>query len=64
MNTKDLYTRIKKTCQDKKKRQIVEAISGISPYRMKKALKSQSDFEDLKFSEIARIEAILDTYGD
>lgn len=63
-DTSKLYEKVVRCSKNKDKLSIIEALSGVSPYRMKIALKSNNDFNNLKLNEIATIESIIDIYGE
>lgn len=49
--------------QDNKTKRFIEGLSGVSPFRMKKALKSYNDFNDLRLNEIIKLEKITTNIG-
>lgn len=63
-DTSKLYEKVIRCSENKDKLGIIEALSGVSPYRMKIALKSNKDFNNLKLNEIVNIESIIDIYGE
>ena len=67
MNYRDttmVYNNVKFYYAIKKNKRIMEALSGVSPFRMKKALKSYDDFNNLKLNEIVKLEEIATTIGE
>lgn len=67
MNYRDtsmVYTNVKYYYNIKKNKRLMEALSGVSTFRMKKALKSNEDFNNLKLNEIMRLEEITTNIGD
>ena len=67
MNYRDttmVYTNVKFYYNIKKNKRFMEALSGVSTFRMKKALKSNDDFNNLKLNEIMRLEEITTNIGD
>ena len=50
--------------QDNKTKRLIEGLSGVSPFRMKKALRSYDDFNNLKLNEIIKLEEITTNIGD
>lgn len=42
----------------------MEALSGVSQFRLKKAIKSYNNFNDLKLNEIIKLEDVIDKIGE
>lgn len=59
-----VYNNVKFYYNIKKNKRLMEALSGVSPFRMKKALKSYEDFNNLKLNEIIKLEEITTKIGD
>ena len=58
-----VYNNVKFYYNIKKNKRLMEALSGVSPFRMKKALKSYDDFNNLKLNEIIKLEEITTKIG-
>lgn len=63
-DTTMVYNNVKFYYEDKKNRKILEALSGVSHYRFKKAIKSYDSFNDLKLNEIIRLEDVIYKIGE
>lgn len=65
LDTSQIYYDLMACLQDKDAKRIITALSGVSPYRMKKVIKSEDDFNDLKLNEVIKIgELIEDIYNN
>lgn len=67
MNYRDttvVYNNVKFYYDDKKNRKILEALSGISDFRLKKAIKSYESFNNLKLNEIIKLEDVIYKIGE
>lgn len=67
MNYRDttiVYNNVKFYYEDKKNRKILEALSGVSQFRLKKAIKSYDNFNDLKLNEIIKLEDVINKIGE
>lgn len=59
-----MYNNVKFYYDDKKNRKILEALSGISDFRLKKAIKSYESFNNLKLNEIIKLEDVIYKIGE
>lgn len=50
--------------KDNKTKRLIEGLSGVSPFRMKKALRSYDDFNNLRLNDIIKLEDIVTKIGD
>lgn len=57
-DTSMVYSNCLACYQDKQAQKIMCALSGVSPYRLKNAIKSNEEFNNLKLNEIIKLEAI------
>ena len=63
-DTTTVYNNVVFYYKDKKNRKILEALSGVSQFRLKKAIKSYENFNDLKLNEIIKLEDVIDKIGE
>lgn len=59
-DTSQIYYDLLSCLQDKDAKRIITALSGVSPYRMKKAIKSEDDFNYLKLNDVIKIGELID----
>lgn len=67
MNYRDttmVYNNVKYYYGIKKNKRLIEALSGVSLFRMKKAMKSNEDFNNLKLNEIIKLEEVVTKIGE
>lgn len=67
MNYRDTtmaYNNVKYYYGIKKNKRLIEALSGVSLFRMKKAMKSNEDFNNLKLNEIIKLEEVVTKIGE
>lgn len=57
-DTSTVYSNCLSCYQNKQVQRIMCALSGVSPYRLKNAVKSNEDFNNLKLNEIIKLEEI------
>lgn len=60
LDTSQIYYDLMACLHDKDAKRIITALSGVSPYRMKKVIKSEDDFNDLKLNEVIKIGELID----
>ena len=49
--------------QDNKTKRLIEGLSGVSPFRMKKAIRSYEDYNNQRHNEIIKLEDIVTKIG-
>lgn len=47
-----------------KTKRLIEGLSGVSPFKLKKALRSNDDFNNLRLNDIIKLEEVVTNIGD
>lgn len=47
-----------------KTKRLIEGLSGVSPFKMKKALRSNEDFNNLRLNDIIKLEDVVTNIGE